>query len=259
MHFIGADTLTLWSAILTSCNTMVTSNLGERFALLDVPRLTAVDMDSVTTAEETTYRDAIAALIPTVADNNAVICTGEAKFISSDGTEYWNRITSDVSGRIAANKIQESLLAKTVPNISAIAPVWGIGSQTVLVTEHLIHMRLEPGLGLIFGNSDTRCPEGSAYNRIEKVRATYAAGKACRLAALPHLGRPNDSEGEGLLPMEADMRQPLNLMVQKGEIDSYDLELISTEEMRALGEVTAVIGVNSLKAFEIILEKVYLD
>lgn len=259
VHFVGADTLTLWSAILTSCRTMVTSNLGERFALLDVPRLVAVDVASPTTAEITTYLSTISSLITTVADDNAVICAGEAKFLAPDGTEYWNRITSAVSGRIAANKVQESLLAKTVPNISAISPNWGIGAQTTLVTEHLVHMRLEPGLGLIFGSSDTRCPEGSAYNRIEKVRATYAAGKACRLAALPHLGKPNDSAGEGLLLMETDMRQPLSLMAQKGEIDSYDLQLISTPEMRALGEVEVRIGVNSMKAFEIILEKVYLS
>ncbi|MFA7332659.1 MAG: hypothetical protein WC326_16440, partial [Candidatus Delongbacteria bacterium] len=79
------------------------------------------------------------------------------------------------------------------------------------------------------------------------------------LAALPHLGKPNDSEGEGLLLMETDMRAPLSLMAQKGEIDHYDLQLTSTDEMRALGEVEARISINSMKAFEIILEKVYLD
>jgi hypothetical protein len=94
---------------------------------------------------------------------------------------------------------------------------------------------------------------------VEKLRSVYAFGKAARVVALPHLGKPNDSAGEGLLLMEADIRQVGNLMVQKGEIDSYDLQLTSTEEMRSLGEVEVRASVNSMKAFEIILEKVYLD
>ncbi len=259
VHFVGADSLTLWTAILTSCNAMVTSNLGERFALLDVPRLSAVDITAPTTAEVTTYLGTITALIATVADQNAVICAGEATFLSSDGTTYQNRITSTMSGVLAAGKIQESLLAKSPPNVSAISPEWNAGSQSTLVTENVIHMRIEPGLGLIFGNSNNRPPVGSAYNRVEKVRAVYAAGKSCRLAALPHLGKANDEDGQGLLLMETDIRQPLNLMVQKGEIDSFELELSSTPEMRALGEAEVRISVNSLKAFEVILEKVYLD
>ncbi|MDP2361943.1 MAG: DUF2586 family protein [bacterium] len=259
VHFVGADSLTLWAAILTSCNTMVTSNLGERFALLDVPRMTVADPLRPTAGETSTYLSTVQALIATVADQNAVIPVGEARYTDMAGTVYWNRITSTVSGRIAALKVQESLLAKSAPNVSKLCPEWNVGQQTLLVTEHLVHMRNEPGLGLIFGCSDTRCPEGSAYNRIEKVRATYAAGKACRLAALPHLGKPNDSAGEGLLLMETDMRQPLALMTQKGEIDSYELQLTSTDEMRVLGEAEARISINSMKAFEIILEKVYLD
>ncbi|MFA7332621.1 MAG: DUF2586 family protein, partial [Candidatus Delongbacteria bacterium] len=219
VHFVGADTLTLWAAILTSCNTMVTSNLGERFAFLDVPRMVVADPLKPTAGEVSTYVATIQALIATVADQNAVIPVGEAQYTDMAGTVYWNRITSTVAGRYAALKVQESLLAKSAPNVSKLCPEWNVGQQTILVTENLIHMRNEPGLGLIFGSSNNRCPEGSAYNRVEKVRATYAAGKACRLAALPHLGKPNDSEGEGLLLMETDMRAPLSLMAQKGEID----------------------------------------
>jgi hypothetical protein len=259
VHFVGADSLTLWAAILTSCNTMVTSNLGERFAFLDVPRMVVADPERPTAGETATYLATIQALIATVADQNAVIPVGEARFLDPDGVVYWNRITSAVAGRYAALKVQESLLAKSAPSVSGLCPEWNVGQQTVLVTEHLIHMRHEPGLGLIFGSSDTRCPEGSAYNRVEKLRSVYAFGKAARVVALPHLGKPNDSAGEGLLLMEADIRQVGNLMVQKGEIDSYDLQLTSTEEMRSLGEAEVRASVNSMKAFEIILEKVYLD
>ncbi len=259
VHFVGADTLTLWAAILASCRTMVTSNLGERFALLDVPRMVVASPLAPTAAEVSTYLTTIQTLIASVADTNAVICAGEARFTGHDGTVYWNRITSAVSGQLAALKVQESLLAKQPAGISAVCPEWNVGQQTVLVTENLIHLRNEPGLGLIIGLSNVRCPTGSAYNRVEKLRAVYAFGKAARLAALPHLGKPNDAEGEGLKLLEADIRQVANLMVQKGEIDDYELQLISTDEMRAAGEVQVVASVNSMKAFEIILEKVYLS
>ncbi|MFA7329779.1 MAG: hypothetical protein WC326_01780 [Candidatus Delongbacteria bacterium] len=259
VHFVGADTLTLWAAILASCRTMVTGNLGERFALLDVARMTVANPLAPTAAEVSTYLSAIQTLIATVADTNAVICTGEAQFTGHDGTVYWNRITSAISGQLAALKVQESLLAKQPAGISAVCPEWNVGQQTVLVTENLIHLRLEPGLGLIIGLSNVRCPTGSSFNRVEKLRAVYAFGKACRLAALPHLGKPNDVEGEGLKLLEANIRQVANLMVQKGEIDDYELQLISTAEMRAAGEVQVVASVNSMKAFEIILEKVYLS
>lgn len=259
VHFIGASSLTLWTAILTSCNTMTTSNLGERFAILEVADMTVADPENPTASEVSTYISAIQALITTVADQNAVIVAGEAKFIDSDGNEYWNKLASAVSGQLAANKIQESLLAKRPPNVSKLCPEWNAGQQTTLITEHLIHMRNEPGLGLIIALSENRPPEGSAYNRVEKLRSVYAFGKLARLAALPHLGKANDEDGEGLALMEADIRQVGNLMVQKGEIDSYDLELISTEEMRALGEAEVRASVNSMKAFEIILEKVYLS
>ena len=259
VHFVGASSLTLWTAILTSCNTMVTSNLGERFAILDVPRMVVADPLNPTASETSTYISTIQALVATVADQNAVIPVGEAQFLSQAGTTYWNRVSSMVSGQIAANKIQESLLAKRPANASRLCPSWNAGQQTTLIAEHLIHLRNEPGLGLIIALSENRCPEGSAYNRVEKVRSVYAFGKAARLAALPHLGKPNDAAGEGLLLLETDIRQVGSLMVQRGEIDSFELELISTDEMRALGEATVRASVNSMKAFEIILEKVYLS
>ena len=59
--------------------------------------------------------------------------------------------------------------------------------------------------------------------------------------------------------LEEDIKQPLELMRQKGEIDSYELSVTSTDEMRTLGEAQVTLSVNSMKAFEIILTKVYLD
>jgi len=100
---------------------------------------------------------------------------------------------------------------------------------------------------------------GETYNRIEKLRAVYSAGKQARLAAFPHIGRPNDEGGEGLKLLEENIKRPLELMRQKGQIDSYKLELVSTAEMRSLGEALVRLSINSMKAFEIILSKVYLD
>lgn len=259
VHFVGAASLTLWTAILTSCNTMTTSNLGERFAILEVADMTVADHANPTASEVSTYLSAVQALIATVADQNAVIVAGEGKFLAADGTEYWNKLASTISGQIAAGKIQESLLAKSPPNVSALCPEWNAGQQTTLITENVIHMRSEPGLGLIVALSNTRPPAGSAYNRVEKLRSTYAFGKLARLATIPHLGKPNDSAGEGLKLMESDILQVAELMVQKGEIDSYELELISTGEMRAVGEAEVRASVNGMPAFEIILEKVYLS
>jgi hypothetical protein len=48
-------------------------------------------------------------------------------------------------------------------------------------------------------------------------------------------------------------------MVQKRQIDTYELTLECTPEMRTLGEANVILSVNSMKAFEIILTKVYLD
>ena len=259
VHFVGASTLPLWTAILTSCRAMVTSNLGERFAFLDVPRMTVVDPESPTATEVSTYLSTIEAQVATVADVNAVIPVGEAQFIASDGTTYWNRITSMVSGQLAALSVQESLLAKQPGSAVALCPEWNSGQQNTLVTDQLIHMRSEPGMGLIIGLNENRCPSGSAYNRVEKLRAAYSFGKAIRAAAMPHLGKPNDSQGLGLKLLEADLRQVGSLMVQKGEIDSYTLELICTDKQRASGEVTVKAGVNSMKAMEILLQKVYLS
>ena len=95
--------------------------------------------------------------------------------------------------------------------------------------------------------------------RIKKLRAVYSTSKQVRIAAFTHLGRPNDEGGEGLKLLEEDMKRPLELMVQKGEIDSYELTVESTDEMRTLGEAQVILSVNSMKAFEIILTKVHLD
>jgi hypothetical protein len=123
----------------------------------------------------------------------------------------------------------------------------------------LDHSRTQPGIGKIVALSVNAPPAGETYNRIVKLRAVYSAGKQARLAAFPHLGRPNDAGGEGLKLLEEDIKRPLELMKQRGEIDSYALAVESTPEMRSLGEASVRLSINSMKAFEVILTQVYLD
>ena len=259
VHYIGADTPALWTAIVTSCRNMVENVLGERFAILDMPRFNPVDPDHPTPQELQDYVDACIALKSDFTNRNAVFFIGEAKFIDPDGVEYINRISSSCSGKMASVALQKSLIGESPGNIISLVPEFTRGQQVQLIQANINYLRTQPGIGKIIALSNNAPPTGETYNRIEKLRAVYSAGKQARIAAFPHLGRPNDEGGEGLKLLEEDMKRPLELMVQKGEIDSYELAVESTDEMRTLGEAQVTLSVNSMKAFEIILTKVYLD
>ncbi len=259
VHFTGADTPALWTAIVTSCRNMVENVLGERFSILDMPRFEPVDSENPTPQEIQDYVDACIALKVDFTDRNAVFFAGEAKLIDSDGSEYVNRILSSCSGKMAAMSLQKSLIGESPGNIISLVPEFLRGQQVQLIQANINYLRTQSGIGKIIALSNNAPPTGETYNRVEKLRAVYSAGKQARIAAFPHLGRPNDEGGEGLKLLEEDMKRPLELMVQKGEIDSYELSVESTDEMRTLGEAQVTLSVNSMKAFEIILTKVYLD
>jgi len=259
VHFIGADTPALWTAIATSCRNMVENVLGERFALLDMPRFSPLDPFKPTSQDIQDYVESAIALKEDFADRNAVFFIGEAQFLDPDGNAYFNRVGSACSGRMATVDLQKSLMGESPAGIISLVPEFNRGQQTQLIQANINYLRTQSGIGKIIALSVNAPPAGETYNRIEKLRAVYSAGKQARLAAFPHLGRPNDEGGEGLKLLEEDIKRPLELMRQKGQIDSYKLELVSTPEMRSLGEVTVRLSVNSMKAFEIILTKVYLD
>jgi len=259
VHFIGADTKDLWTAIVTSCQNMIENILGERFALLDLPRFEPVDPDHITPQEVQDYVDACIALKEDFTNRNAVFFIGEAKFLDQDGNAYFNRVSSSCSGKMASIALQKSLLGESPVNIISLFPEFSRGHQVQLIQANINYLRTQPGIGKIIALSNNAPPVGETYNRIEKLRAIYSAGKQARIAAFPHMGRPNDAGGEGLKLLEEDIKQPLELMRQKGEIDSYELTVSSTDEMRLLGETQVTLSVNSMKAFEIILTKVYLD
>ena len=259
VHFIGADTPDLWTAIVTSCQNMIDNILGERFALLDLPRFEPADIDNITPQEIQDYVDDCIALKQDFANRNAVFFIGEAKFLDRDGDEYLNRVGSACSGKMSSASLQKSLLGESPVNIISLVPEFSRGQQVQLIQANINYLRTQAGIGKIIALSNNAPPTGETYNRIEKLRAVYSAGKQARIAAFPHLGRPNDEGGEGLKLLEEDIKRPLELMRQKGEIDSYELSVTSTEEMRTLGEAQVTLSVNSMKAFEIILTKVYLD
>ncbi len=259
VHFVGATSVALWTSILTSCANMIASNRGERFAILDFPTITAVDKMQPTAAEIVTYLASCKTLYDAVRDRNAVFCVGEGKFIASDGTVYTNRLTNTLTGLLANIDIQKSLLGEKPVNLINLTTHFTNAQQTSLVTEGINYFRFQPGFGTIVALSQNRCPVGDTYNRVEKLRAVYTAGKKCRAAAFPHLGRPNDSQGHGIKLLETDMKKPLQIMQDAGQIDSYDLFIECTQEMRDLGEARVVLTVNSMKAFEIILNEIYLQ
>ena len=259
VHFIGADTPDLWTAIVTSCQNMIDNILGERFALLDLPRFEPADPDQITPQEIQDYVDDCIALKQDFTNRNAVFFIGEAKFLDRDGSEYLNRVGSACSGKMSSVSLQKSLLSESPVNIISLVPEFSRGQQVQLIQANINYLRTQPGIGKIIALSNNAPPAGETYNRIEKLRAVYSAGKQARIAAFPHLGRPNDEGGEGLKLLEEDIKRPLKLMRQKGEIDSYELSVTSTDEMRTLGEAQVTLSVNSMKAFEIILTKVYLD
>jgi len=259
VHFIGADSPDLWTAIVTSCQNMIDNILGERFALLDLPRFEPADVDNITPQEIQDYVDSCIALKVDFANRNAVFFIGEAKFLDSDGNDYLNRVGSACSGKMASVALQKSLLGESPVNIISLVPEFSRGQQVQLIQANINYLRTQSGIGKIIALSNNAPPTGETYNRLEKLRAVYSAGKQARIAAFPHLGRPNDEGGEGLKLLEEDIKRPLELMRQKGEIDSYELLVVSTDEMRTLGEAQVTLSVNSMKAFEIILTKVYLD
>jgi len=259
LHCVGADSLPLWTAITTHCDYMVRENLSERFALLDPPRFDPLNPNKPTFTEIQSYVDTVTAMTDTFSNRNAVVIAGEGKFVDSDGNEYVNRLTATLSGIMASIPLQKSLIGEDISTVIGLYPEFNPAQFTQFIQSKINFGRLEPGVGLIVGHSLTLTPLGDTYNRIEKLRAIYYAGKQTRLAAFPHVGKPNDSAGEGLALLEADLRTPLDLMVNHGQIDTYEIEVESDDTMRALGEVVVRLAVNSMKAMEIILSKVTLD
>jgi len=141
VHFIGADTPDLWTAIVTSCQNMIENILGERFALLDLPRFDPVDPDHITPQEIQDYVDACIALKEDFTNRNAVFFIGEAKYLDQDGNAYFNRVSSACSGKMASVSLQKSLLGESPVNIISLLPEFERGHQVQLIQANINYLR----------------------------------------------------------------------------------------------------------------------
>ncbi|MCL4190571.1 MAG: hypothetical protein KJZ87_02405, partial [Thermoguttaceae bacterium] len=104
----------------------------------------------------------------------------------------------------------------------------------------------------------TAAPPASDYSRVNDLRAVYYGGKAAREAAQPLVGEENDEEGNGLRLLESFMSRPLDVMEDHGQIDDYEIEAVSGENDRLLGDVYVSLGIQPLRAMEKIYTKVFL-
>jgi len=151
------------------------------------------------------------------------------------------------------NLLGESLTIanRTTPNRLCVQPMEGCdadaGGAPGKLTFRRYRRYAEGGFGLIWLEA-VAVDGAGGFDGVDKISVSVHR---------PHLRR--DEGGEGLKLLEEDIKRPLELMRQKSEIDSYELLVTSTDEMRTLGETQVTLSVNSMKAFEIILTKVYLN
>jgi hypothetical protein len=158
VHFIRADTPDLWTLIVTSCQNMIENILGERFALLDLPRFEPVDLDRISPQEVQDYVDSCIALKEDFTNRNAVFFIGEAKFLDSDGNAYFNPVSSACSGKMASVALQKSLLGESPVNTISLLPEFSRGQQVQLIQANINYLRTQPGIGKIIALSNNAPP-----------------------------------------------------------------------------------------------------
>jgi hypothetical protein len=260
IHAVGANTEPLWTAILLHCDQMQKLHQAERFAILEVPAfVTAAEKGTAAylTALQT-YVDTIADRMAGVADRNAVVFVGGARFLGSDGVEYDNSITAACGGTMAGLEVQKSLINKQVPGVLELLPEFGPGHLETLIQARCNCIRFKPGRGFVITHSLTGGPSGTDYSRVNDLRAVYYGSKAAREAAQLYVGEENDSAGEGLRRLESAMSRPLEQMKDAGQIDAFELTASSTANDRLLGDVYVSLGIQPRRAMEMIYTTVYL-
>jgi Protein of unknown function (DUF2586) len=260
IHLVGARSNALWTAAIVHCNQMLELYNSERFAILETPlfETTANEGTAEYLADLQTYVDALIAMMDTVANRNAVIFAGGAQFIDSDGNIYIAPITAACGGTIASLEVQKSLINKNVKNVISLVPEFSPGQLQQLIQARMNAIRLKPGRGFIISHSLTGAAPGSDYSRANDLRAVYYGGKAARDAAQPLVGEENDELGEGLARLESAMSRPLEVMRDGGQIDDFELVIKSDANDRLLGDVYCELGIQPLRAMEMIYTTVYL-
>lgn len=261
VHCVGATGADLWNSILVHCDRMLDVFLSERFAVLECPAFTSNNEIGSTgyVGDLQAYVDSIVSRMATVANKNGVVFAGGADFMGSDGVRYTaGSLTSACAGVMASLEVQQSLINKQVPNVLALVPEFSPGHVQQLIQARVNCVRLKPGRGYIIAHSLTAAPPASDYSRVNDLRAVYYGGKAAREAAQPLVGEENDEEGNGLRLLESFMSRPLDVMEDHGQIDDYEIEAVSGENDRLLGDVYVSLGIQPLRAMEKIYTKVFL-
>ncbi len=258
---VGATGADIWNSILVHCDRMLDVFLSERFAVLECPAFTSNNEIGSTgyVGDLQAYVDSIVSRMATVANKNGVVFAGGADFLGSDGVRYTaGSLVSACAGVMASLEVQQSLINKQVPNVLALVPEFSPGHVQQLIQARVNCVRLKPGRGYIIAHSLTAAPPTSDYSRVNDLRAVYYGGKAAREAAQPLVGEENDEEGNGLRLLESFMSRPLDVMEDHGQIDDYEIEAVSSENDRLLGDVYVSLGIQPLRAMEKIYTKVFL-
>ena len=261
IHCVGATGADIWNSILVHCDRMLDVFLSERFAVLECPTFTSNNEvgSSGYVSDLQAFVDSIVSRMATVANKNGVVFAGGAEFMGSDGVRYTaGSLVSACAGVMASLEVQQSLINKQVPNVLKLVPEFSPGHVQQLIQARVNCVRLKPGRGYILAHSLTAAPPASDYSRVNDLRAVYYGGKAAREAAQPLVGEENDEEGNGLRLLESFMSRPLDVMEDHGQIDDYEIEAISSDNDRLLGDVYVNLGIQPLRAMEKIYTKVFL-
>ena len=261
LHCVGATGEDMWNAILVHCDEMMDVHLSERFAVLECPTFSSSNEEgsSAYLGDLQNYVDSIVQRMQLAGNRNGVVFAGGAQFMDSDGEKYIaGSVTPACAGVMASLEVQQSLINKQVPNILKLVPEFSPGHVQQLIQARVNCVRLKPGRGFIIAHSLTAAPPASDYSRVNDLRAVYYGGKAAREAAQPLVGEENDEEGNGLRLLESFMSRPLDVMEDHGQIDDYEIEAISSDNDRLLGDVYVNLGIQPLRAMEKIYTKVFL-
>jgi len=260
IHAVEASTEALWTAILLHCDEMERLHQAERFAILETPAFSSVHIkDSAGYLTDVqTYVDSIKTRMQKYGDRNACVFPAGARFTNSDGNSVVLPLTASCGGTMAGLEVQKSLINKPVKGVLELIPEFTPGQIETLIQSRVNCVRFKPGRGFIIAHSLTAAAPGSDYSRVNDLRAVYYAAKAAREAAQPYVGEENDEAGEGLRKLESAMSRPVEQMRDAGQIDDFELEAVSDETNRLLGDVYVSLGIKPLRAMEMIYTTVYL-
>jgi len=260
IHAVGAQTNALWTAILSHCEAMVTTEQAERFAILETPVFESSNDvgSSGYLSDLQDWVDDVVDLLAVVGDRNAVVFAGHGYFLGSDGLEHLDPITATCGGVMAALGVQKSLINKRASTVLRLWPELPSAHIETLNAARCNCMRFKPGRGYVIEHSLTAAPVGSDFSRVNDLRSVYYGAKAAREAGQPYVGEENDSAGLGLRRLEAAMGRPLQAMVDSGQIDAFELEAVSTSANRLLGEVYVTLGIRPMRPMEMIYTTVFL-